>query len=316
MEDLISFIVPAYNNEDTIGKCLESILAQSFKKEVIVVDNGSTDLTSEVISKFPVQKLVERKKGAGAARNRGLTIAKGNFIAFVDADAYLSEDWSEKAYQILKKNEKDVVGVGGPLLSIGKSSIGRSLDGLSFGKPRNDGISYTNALNASGVLFKRNAFNEIRFDEEFIRGQDTEIGFRMRQQGFKLLYDSNLVIYHKNPTTLSGLVKKWFTYGKSFPLSYLKHKKMRGSGFYGRLLFIPLLLGLIVLSFFWGILIYFAILQLLLLYLSYCFVAWKIPYKNRNVDIVTFSFVHTIKQLAQMMGIWLGFFERAFSKSA
>jgi glycosyltransferase involved in cell wall biosynthesis len=316
MEDLISFIVPAYNNEDTIGKCIESILAQSPNKEVIVVDNGSTDNTEEIISKFSVTTIVEKKRGSGAARNRGLTMVKGNFIAFVDADAYLPEDWSEKAYKTLKRTEKDVVGVGGPLLSMGKSSIGRSLDGLSFGKPRNDGISYTNALNASGVLFKRSVFNEIRFDEEFIRGQDTEIGFRMRQKGFKLLYDSNLVIYHKNPTTMADLVKKWFTYGKSFPLSYLKHKKMKGSGFYGRLLFIPLLLGLIVLSFFWGILIYFAILQLLLLFFSYCFVASKIPYKNRNVNIVTFSFVHTIKQLAQMMGIWFGFFERAFSKSA
>jgi cellulose synthase/poly-beta-1,6-N-acetylglucosamine synthase-like glycosyltransferase len=316
MENLISFIIPAYNNEETIENCLHSVMAQDCNKEVIVVDNGSADNTKSIVKKFPVTLLSERKKGAGAARNRGLKDAQGIYIAFVDADAVLPRIWCAKAIEVLKEAPEDVVGCGGPLLSMGKSSVARALNGLIFGKPRNAGRIYINALNASGALFDKKVFDKVMFDESFVRGQDTELGFRMRGHGFRLLYDSNLFIYHKNPTSLAGLLKKWFKYGKSYPLSYLKHKKMRNSGFYARLLFIPVLLSLIALFFIWEIMIYLALFQLLILFFSYVYTGLKIPYKYRGIDIISFSFVHTVKQFAQLTGIWFGFFERGFSKPA
>ncbi|MEO0119589.1 MAG: glycosyltransferase family A protein, partial [candidate division WOR-3 bacterium] len=69
---MIIFIVPAYNAEKTIGKCIESILAQNIEKEVIIVDNGSTDNTANIIKKYPVKYILETKKSPAAARNRGL----------------------------------------------------------------------------------------------------------------------------------------------------------------------------------------------------------------------------------------------------
>jgi glycosyltransferase involved in cell wall biosynthesis len=315
MEDLVSFIVPAYNNEETIGKCLKSIMAQDCNKEVIVVDNGSLDNTRSIIKKFQVTLLYERKKGAGAARNRGLNAALGNFIAFVDGDAFLPKNWIVKAIGILKDTPMDVIGCGGPLLSIGKSPVGQALNGLIFGKPRNANRIYVNALNASGALFDKRAFEKIRFDEDFVRGQDTELGFQMRSSGFRMLYDSSLFIHHKNPTTFSGLFNKWFKYGKSYPLSYIKHKKMRNSGFYARLFFLPVVLSLILLSFIWNILIWFALLQVFSLFFSYIYTGLKIPIKSRGIDIISFSIIHTVKQLAQLTGIWFGFIERGLSNS-
>ncbi|UCE37897.1 MAG: glycosyltransferase [Thermoplasmata archaeon] len=313
MEDLVSFIVPAYNNEKTIGKSLESILAQSCKKEVIVVDNCSTDNTRSVIEKFPVKILLEKKKGAGAARNRGLTVARGNYIAFVDADAYLPKDWALRAIQALKETDENVVCARGPLRSMKKSNVGRALDALSYGTPSIVKRAYVKVLNASGIMFIRRILDEIKFDEDFVRGQDTELGFRIIGKGYKILYDDSLYIYHHNPSTLKGIFKKWFTYGKSYPLSYLKHRRMIGIMFYIKVFYIPLFCVLIGLSFIIPIVAYIAFLQLFTLFFSYVNIGMKIPQNTLKISVLTFSVIHTFKQLAHMVGIWFGFFERMFS---
>ena len=230
---------------------------------MIVVDNGSTDKTRDIIKKYPVKLLFEKKRGAAAARNLGLKVAKGNYVAFVDADGILPKKWAVKALNAFRETDEDVVGVGGPILSIEKNEIGRALDALSFGVPRNIRRIYTHALNTTGVMFNIEILGDIKFDEEMIRGQDTEISFRIRKRGFKLLHDSELYVYHHNPTTYLELFKKWFTYGKSYPLSYLKHRKMRGFGFFSRISFLPILLLLIGLSFIWEITVWIACIQLL-----------------------------------------------------
>lgn len=314
MEDLVSFIIPAYNNENTIDDCIVSVLKQACKKEVIVVDNGSKDKTTNIIKKHPVRLIIEKKRGAAAARNRGLTVAKGNYTAFVDADAALPKGWAQRALRALKETNQNVVCARGPLLSVEKSTVAKALDALTFGRPRNVKRAYIDILNASGVMFDSKVLDEIKFDEEMIRGQDTEMGFRIIEKGYQILYDDNLYIYHHNPSTFKGILKRWYIYGKSYPLSYLKHKKMRGITFYGRLLYMPLLCLLIGLSFIWTPIICIVCAQLLAVFFSYMYVGMKIPPKNLRIDIITFSLIHTIKQLAQMTGIWFGIVERAIIK--
>lgn len=88
---MISVIIPTYNEEDVIQKCLESLSKQSESSfEVIVVDDGSTDKTWELVSnvntKINVRKIRGKHQGAGAARNMGAVVAKGDILVFVDAD--------------------------------------------------------------------------------------------------------------------------------------------------------------------------------------------------------------------------------------
>ena len=92
----ISVIVPAYNEEQYIGKCLQSILAAKTPNvcEVIVVDNNSTDSTASIVRSMPGIRLVEEKiKGTSAARQRGFTESSGNILAFIDADSMVSAQW-------------------------------------------------------------------------------------------------------------------------------------------------------------------------------------------------------------------------------
>ena len=105
---MISVVIPAYNEEHTISKCLDSLNKQktSEKFEIIVVDNASTDRTAEVLknykSQVPLKIIYEPKKKRGQARYTGFKNAIGELIFSTDADAIVPEDWLEKMTRYFK----------------------------------------------------------------------------------------------------------------------------------------------------------------------------------------------------------------------
>jgi glycosyltransferase involved in cell wall biosynthesis len=91
---LISVIIPAFNEEKFLGNCLFSLKNQDFNDfEIIVVDNNSRDKTSKIAKKFGVKLVSEKNQGAALARNRGAKEAKGEILAFTDADTILPKNW-------------------------------------------------------------------------------------------------------------------------------------------------------------------------------------------------------------------------------
>lgn len=100
MRELISVIIPAFNAEKTIKKCVESVLEQTYKEiEVIVIDDGSKDNTFHIIKNIPNERLrVFRTKnqGVSSARNYGMKMARGKYIGFVDSDDYIKPQMYEK----------------------------------------------------------------------------------------------------------------------------------------------------------------------------------------------------------------------------
>ena len=111
----VSVIVPIYNVEKYLLRCIDSLIAQSLKDiEVILVDDGSPDQCPQLCDEYAEQykniKVIHQKNaGLGMARNAGLKIAKGEYIAFVDSDDYLDTDALEKLYQTAKKESADTV---------------------------------------------------------------------------------------------------------------------------------------------------------------------------------------------------------------
>lgn len=111
MNELISIIVPIYNVENYVVKCIKSIIDQSYNNlEIILVDDGSTDMSSEICDKFAsadsrVKVIHTSNFGLVHARKEGLKVARGNFIGFVDGDDYIDDD----CYELLlnKMNEQD-----------------------------------------------------------------------------------------------------------------------------------------------------------------------------------------------------------------
>lgn len=105
---LISVIVPIYNVEEYLPRCLESISNQSYKHiEIILVDDGATDSSTKIIQKY-VQKdermraIHKTNGGLSSARNRGIQEAKGEYLTFIDADDYVANDYVEYLFNLLK----------------------------------------------------------------------------------------------------------------------------------------------------------------------------------------------------------------------
>ena len=115
---MISIIVPIYNREKTIGRCIESIVNQTFQDlEILLVDDGSSDGSVEVCKKYAeidtrIRVLQKKNGGVSSARNEGIRHAQGEYIQFVDSDDYIEPDMSRKLYEALKKYNAQVAVCG------------------------------------------------------------------------------------------------------------------------------------------------------------------------------------------------------------
>ena len=111
----ISIIIPVYNKEKYLDKCLQSILSQSFKDyETICVDDGSTDYSLAILNEYAddnekFKVFSKKNEGPGSARNYGLKKASGEYILFLDADDYLTDDTLDSLYNTAHNNDSDLV---------------------------------------------------------------------------------------------------------------------------------------------------------------------------------------------------------------
>ena len=111
---LVSVIVPIYNVEKYLRKCVDSILNQTYKNlEIILVDDGSPDNCGNICDEYALSdsriRIIHKKNGGlSDARNAGLDIARGNYILFVDSDDYIDETMVEKLYEALEKEKAEM----------------------------------------------------------------------------------------------------------------------------------------------------------------------------------------------------------------
>lgn len=108
----ISVILPAYNSQNYIKKAIESVLNQTFEDfELIIVNDGSTDNTSSIISQFSDERIriiTQENSGPGASRNNALKIAKGDYIMYLDSDDWFCSDALDVAYREITKHDTDL----------------------------------------------------------------------------------------------------------------------------------------------------------------------------------------------------------------
>ena len=126
----ISVIVPVYNVEKYIGKCLDSLVNQTLEDiEIIIVNDGSPDNSQKIINKYvkkypqKVKSFIKENGGQGSARNYGLKHAKGEYVAYVDSDDWVELDMFEKMYNLAKKDKSDIVICGNKVVSMDNKII-------------------------------------------------------------------------------------------------------------------------------------------------------------------------------------------------
>ena len=111
----VSVIIPVYNAEKGIRKCLDSLLEQTFKNfEIILLNDGSTDNSLKVLqtyaNHYPFVRVIDKEnEGVAKTRNRGILLAKGDYIVFIDNDDYVNSDYLQVFYESISKEEMDIV---------------------------------------------------------------------------------------------------------------------------------------------------------------------------------------------------------------
>ncbi|MFM2156622.1 MAG: hypothetical protein RL516_1371 [Bacteroidota bacterium] len=113
---LISIVIPVYNAQECLSRCLDSILNQSFKNfEIVLVNDASTDNTQQIIDdykeKYPrqIKSIIKKNGGPGESRNFGIKNATGNYLAFADADDFLEANYFEVITNAIEKHEPDLI---------------------------------------------------------------------------------------------------------------------------------------------------------------------------------------------------------------
>lgn len=111
MNQKISVIVPVYNAENYVNRCIESVLAQTYTDwQMVLVDDGSKDESLKVCQRYAdidsrISVIHQENAGPGVARNTGIAAAKGDYVVFIDSDDYVEKDY----FQLLSEHEEDVV---------------------------------------------------------------------------------------------------------------------------------------------------------------------------------------------------------------
>jgi len=257
---MLSVIVPAYNAERTIKDCIESLLNQDYKDkyEVIVVDDGSTDDTAQIMAKYPTVKFIKQSNaGPAAARNRGASEANGEIILFTDSDCVPERDWIRMMLEPFHEN-KDVVGVKGIYRTKQRELTARFVQMEYEDKYRymekEDFIDFIDTYSAG---FRKEKFMEMKgYDTEFsvACAEDVELSYRLAKRGYKMIFNPRAIVYHKHPATITGYLKKKykFAYWRVVAVQKNPEKVIKDSHtpqtMKIQVLFPPLLLGFAVLS--------------------------------------------------------------------
>jgi glycosyltransferase involved in cell wall biosynthesis len=190
---MISFVVPAYNEENLIADCLFSIIKDAhgrvrFPFEMIVVDNNCTDHTPDIARAYGAIVVKELRKGTSWARQAGLEAAKYDLVAFIDADSELSEGWINTAYEALLPD--DVVAVSGPHYYRGLPLTHRILVFIFYCLAKVLHVFWP-TINGANFIVKKQALLEVGgFDTTIVfHGDDTAVARRLSTVGkikFKL----------------------------------------------------------------------------------------------------------------------------------
>jgi glycosyltransferase involved in cell wall biosynthesis len=227
MNKLISIIVPVYNNDIYLNKCIDSILKQTYRNiEIILINDGSTDnsgkICEEYVAKDDSIKIIhQQNKGVSVARNNGLAIAKGEYIGFVDGDDYIKEDMFEYLLNLLEQNSADISMCNYYSFDDNKISVKNVFKKDLIVLSSNNALEmiFTSlAFSCWNKLFKRKLFENELFETDISMGEDLYIIFKLFCKSKNIVVGNEIKYYYNRINTKSS-TKQEFNIGK---LSFFK----------------------------------------------------------------------------------------------
>jgi O-antigen biosynthesis protein len=214
----VSVVVCAYNSQRTLPACLDGLRRLHYPDyEVIVVNDGSTDSTDEIVRRYGFRLISTDNRGLACARNVGLEAATGEIVAYLDADAHPDPHWlSHLAVTFLRTSH---VGVGGPNIPPEGECRTAECVANSPGGPTHVLVSDREAEHIPGcnMAFRKASLDAIAgFDPQFrIAGDDVDICWRLQDQGWTVGFSAGAVVWHNRRGSVRGYLKQQYEYGKA-----------------------------------------------------------------------------------------------------
>ncbi|MDY6853884.1 MAG: glycosyltransferase family A protein [Thermodesulfobacteriota bacterium] len=216
----VSIIVCTYNAKGDLKECLDSLEKQDYpKKEIVVVNDASTDDTLQFLLQYQQETTVdivivtnETNYGVAGSRNVGISQARGEIIAFTDADCVADPSWISQLVKGYDFNE--VAAVGGSILSKRITNIWELSDkGHDFVASEEGYVSYIQGCNMS---FDNNLLKQYMFNDDLKYGyEETLLCAYLLRDGHKIYYRPQALVFHKHRTSLAAIMKRKYLLGVS-----------------------------------------------------------------------------------------------------
>lgn len=220
----LTIVIPAYNEEDQLERCLQAISEQSLlPDEVIVVDNNSSDRTAEIARRFPFVKLLhEERQGLRFTRDTGVAAATGDIIGRIDADTRISEGWCARIREIFADGNIDAA--SGPCYyhDMPAKRTGFKADKLirrALFKADGQPILY-----GSNMVFRRKSWHKVakKLCTNGVFFEDVDITIHMRQLKMNAVYDEALIV-GVSSRRLEDSPKEFYSNMQMHSTTFLRH---------------------------------------------------------------------------------------------
>lgn len=227
----LSVIIPTRNRRELLKECLNCLLNQDFPKddyEIIVVDDGSSDGTKELLDELSanIKCFRQERKGPATARNVGIKKSKGDVIAFLDDDCLVERSWVTQMVEY-QRRLPETIGVAGKFRVMKSNPVSEFSLSLEDRTSMDDARYFKPSL-INHTSFKKKVFERIMFNESFhdAAGEDVEFNYRLYRENLKVLFAPNIIARHHYPMRLGAMLKQQFGFGKN------RVKTLRGSADY------------------------------------------------------------------------------------
>lgn len=231
----VSVVIPFYNRRGQVSACLDSVLAQELPGgatfEVIAVDNNSTDGTAEELARYPVRVAHCRVPGPAAARNAGIAVARGDIVAMTDSDCVAEAGWLAALLEPF--SDPEMLATGGRVESLtvthGVELFSERNLILNQRKFLKGVLGFPPFFATCNVAYRRAALEKAGgFDEALRVAEDSDMTWRVMDQGGRIAYCHGAFVRHAHRTTFSGLFWQGVDYGVGAAHVFAKHRHRFG----------------------------------------------------------------------------------------
>lgn len=215
----ISVIIPVLNEGEVLSACLASVASQNYEDyEIIVVDNGSTDDTPEIIENFAktadrIVHISESQRGRSNARNAGIAAARGEIIAMTDADCVVPADWLSRLVQpIIDGQAPAASGFENDAIGNYWSKMRQEEDWRFLQAKIKDG--YINHVDTKNFAIKADLLKDLEFDPRLTAYEDWDLFIRLKKKGVSIMFLPEVRVAHRHDASLKELLATQFSRGQ------------------------------------------------------------------------------------------------------